>query len=312
MNSVKTVSPVIKWVGGKTQSLPHIVSHIPKKIHNYYELFIGGGSVFMELMNMSNRGDIQISGTMYLNDINPVLIAMYQNIKHDVNRFIQELDILETQYYNSEMTPKPDSRAVIKIDLSHGADHYASQGKSHLYYYYRALYNSNTIDMFTKTVIFVFLNKTCFRGIYREGKNGFNVPFGNYKSPVICNKDNIITLSTNLNSFNTEFTSTDFASVIEPGRLNMYDFVYLDPPYFPVETTSFVAYNNTGFTQHDQLRLKVLCDSLVERKISMIQSNSMCGHIRSLYTGYNITTISSKRRVNSKNPSDTTTEVLIS
>lgn len=167
------ITPIIKWAGGKTQLLSKLFEYIPtnKKvitIQNYYEPFAGGLSVFLELLNLCERGKAVIKN-FYISDINACLIALYQAIKVNVKDLIEELDIIIKNYNKFDNLKSVNN----KFNILEEAD-----SKEFVYYYYRKLYNDYNSNSIKKVAVFLFLNKTGFRGLFRENsKGGFNVPF---------------------------------------------------------------------------------------------------------------------------------------
>ena len=160
---------------------------------------------------------------------------------------------------------------------------------------------------YTGSAMFIFLNKTCFRGLYRTGPNGFNVPYGHYNNPSIYDDDNIKEISELIK--NVEFVVSDFSNSII--RAKKKDFLYLDPPYLPEKETSFVSYNLEGFNIDKHNQLFNLCHQLKENKIKFLMSNSNVKLIHDSFNNYNIEIIECKRSINSKNPAKKTNEVLI-
>lgn len=146
----------------------------------------------------------------------------------------------------------------------------------------------------------MYLNKTCYNGLYRVNSSGeFNTPFGRYKNPNIVNKEGIEALSRYLNDNKVTFMNGDFTKCIRKAKKN--DFVYLDPPYYPISKTSaYTGYTEKGFNENQQINLKKECDKLNEKGIKFLQSNSDCEFIRELYKGYKIKTVKAKRNINSK------------
>jgi len=186
----------------------------------------------------------------------------------------------------------------------------AKTSKEAYYYWIRERYNKLSQDEKNKplgSAIFIFLNKTCFRGLYRTGPNGFNVPYGNYKNPSIYDNENIKTISDLIK--NVEFIVSDFSGSII--RAKKKDFLYLDPPYVPEKETSFVKYNEDGFNLAKHKELFKLCHELKDKKIKFLFSNSSVKMIHDEFKDYNIETIDCKRSINSKNPGKKTKEVLI-
>lgn len=272
-----TIKPFLKWVGGKTQHIDEILGLFPKKINNYYEFFLGGGSVLFSLLN---NDSIKIN-KYYVFDINECLINTYINIRDSPDLLINSLETL-TKSFND------------------------SKDKEKFFYDTREQYN-NTTDK--KTIIastyFIFLNKVCFRGVYREGPNGFNVPYGNYKNPTIFEKDTLLEISNKIK--NVQFITGSFKQTMNI-NFSSNDFVYIDPPYYPEKPTSFVKYSNNGFNDKDHEELFSII-----KKISckFIMSNSNTKTVIDEFKDHDIQEISTRRRINSKNPESMSTEILI-
>ena len=257
----KLVAPVVKWVGGKRQIIDQIFQYIPKNISTYYEPFFGGGAVLFELQPKK----------AIINDINKELINLYEVIKNNTEELIEELK-----------THKNDED----------------------YFYYvreldrdKASYNSLT--PIQKASRIIFLNKTCYNGLFRVNKSGeFNAPFGRYKNPNIVNEITIRAVSNYFNKADITFMSKDFAEVLKGARKGA--FVYLDPPYDPVsDTASFTGYDKGGFNRDEQIRLKNVCDKLNEKGIRFLLSNSATDFIKDLYADYQIELVKAKRAINS-------------
>ena len=309
------IKPIIKWVGGKTQILSNLYQHFPTEINNYFEPFTGGGSVFMELLNRLEQNQITLNGTMHLNDKNHDLINMYVMIQTQINLLIEKLKELKDIYFEAPVI-KYKPRFNYQIDLYKPIEDYIPLGKSYVFYYYRDLYNSIKItgdsqlpDKINKAALFIFLNKTSFRGVYREGPNGYNVPFGNHDEPSIFKEDELKNMNQIFNKYKIKFTSSDFnyhCLNIKPG-----DFIYLDPPYYPINETSFVGYKIDGFSDEDHKNLAGLCHHLNTKNIKFLQSNSYCDYNIKEYQQYNQEKISCKRRINPKKPGATANEILV-
>lgn len=273
----KLVAPVVKWVGGKRQLLPEIKKYSPKKYNTYFEPFVGGGAVLFELQPKN----------AIVNDINKELINLYSVIKNNVDDLIEKLSDTET-YSNT----------------------------SDCYYRVRELdrepqkYNKMTgVD---RAARILYLNKTCYNGLYRVNSMGeFNSPFGSYKNPNIVNSITLKAVSKYFNESNIKFLNGDFEKTVKNAKKD--DFVYFDPPYAPISKTSnFTGYNENGFGENEQIRLKELCDTLDKKSIKFLLSNSDCEFIRELYKDYNIVTIKAKRTINSNaNNRGAISEVLI-
>ena len=217
------MKPFLKWVGGKTQILEDVVSFFPKEMNNYYEPFLGGGSVLLALLSHKKAGTINITGTIYASDLNSNLISLYTNIQSKPNEFIQEMKSLIDIFLKCTGTDITRSPKTIEEAIT---------SQESYYYWIRAKFNALSGEERTSikaSAMMLFLNKTCFRGVYREGPNGFNVPFGNYKNPTIIDEEHIKAVSTLIKD--VIFTNASFTDSLS--KLVTGDFVYLDPPYAP-------------------------------------------------------------------------------
>lgn len=255
------ISPVVKWAGGKTQLLGQLSALMPtEEITTYCEPFLGGGAM---LFSIQPR-------VAYVNDINAGLMNVYNVIKYFPEALIAEL----SGYENT-------SEFFYKIrGLDRDAEKFAA------------------LSSVKQAARFIFLNKTCFNGLYRENKQGeFNVSYGKYKNTDFINADGVRAVSQYFNVANIYFTSMDFAEVIK--TLPTDTFVYLDPPYDPVSATAnFTGYTRYGFTRDDHVRLRQCCDEMTARGIKFMQTNSNTDFIRQLYLNYNITEVSARRAIN--------------
>ncbi len=273
------VKPVLKWAGGKRQLLDEIRSCIPDFLGTYYEPFIGGGAV---LLNILPKNAV-------INDYNSELIDLYKVIK--------------------------DSPEMLINLLKEHDDAYKEKGKE--YYYLvrewdRDVGKFSTLSVVEKAARTIFLNRTCFNGLYRVNRSGFfNTPIGKYVNPEIVGEDNIRRLSNYLNDSKIKFLCGDFSKSVIGAKMN--DFVYLDPPYYPASaTSSFTDYTQAGFGKEDQIRLKKMCDRLDKKGVLFLQSNSDCAFIRELYSEYYIKTVEVRRAINSnKTRRSNMSEVLI-
>lgn len=261
MRKNKLVSPVLKWVGGKRQLLDTFRPLLPKKISTYCEPFVGGGALLFHLQPK----------TAYINDINPELIRVYTVIKENVDELIEELEKFENtaeQFYAVR-------------DWDRNKEYYS------------------TLTDVQKAARVLYLNKTCYNGLYRVNNAGeFNSPFGNYRNPNIVNAPVLRAVSAYFNSADIHMTTTDYVEVLK--NVPKGAFVYLDPPYDPVsETASFTGYSKGGFSREDQIKLRECCDDLNARGIKFMLSNSATEFILEQYAAYNITIVKAKRAVNS-------------
>lgn len=292
------IKPFLKWVGGKTQIIDEVLDKFPDTINNYYEPFLGGGSVLLALLCKQKEGKIKIRGKIIANDINKNLIHVYKTIQTDPHKLIEQLKKL-CDIYNSikeeKMVSKPKRGLYVTEEDS-------TKSKEAFYYWIREKYNKS--EPSESASQFIFLNKTCFRGVYRESKNGFNVPFGNYKNPSVYDDDHILQISKLIKD--VIFTNESFEKVICDTKRE--DFVYLDPPYYPENNKSFVDYNSTGFNEEMHKKLFHACLNL---KCKFVMSNSDVKQVRDNFKDYTIDTIECKRCINSKKPSSTTNEVIV-
>lgn len=299
------VKPFLKWVGGKTQIIHDVLALFPKQIHNYHEPFLGGGSVLLALLSDKS---ITVSGRIYASDINPHLIAIYKNIQHHPEQLIEEVKKLTDAY--AKCSGSVVNRAPVSIKE-------AMTSPESYYFWIRSHFNLITKDAVHMTILasiqasamLLFLNKTCFRGLYREGPRGFNVPFGNYKNPTIIDEAHIREVSALIRD--VIFTCEPYTgSLVRVSGNPAGDFVYLDPPYAPENSTSFVSYTANGFSLEDHKILFSICDNIEAR---MLMSNSDVALVNEAFAGpqYTKKTISCKRSINSKSPESRTNEVLV-
>ena len=225
--------PFLKWVGGKTQILDNLVMEFPCEINNYREIFLGGGSVLLALLSYVKDGLINIKGNIYAYDVNEPLIYIYKNIQSNHNELFDEIQKIITEFNeccnevkDGELNRKPKNINEAKLS------------RENYYYWIRSQYNnlsSNDKNKIIGSAMFIFLNKTCFRGVFRVGPNGFNVPYGHYNNPEIINKEHLFKIHNLIQ--NVIFECCDFN--ISLNNVEDNDFVYLDPPYAPETTTSF-------------------------------------------------------------------------
>src|SRR5690554_455027 len=274
------VSPFLKWAGGKRQLLPVINDNLPRelkegKIQRYIEPFVGGGAVFFDLIQKYTFEQV------ILNDYNKDLINLYTVIQNNVTALINNLKPISDQYLSLDETDR----------------------KSY-FYTIRESYNETGIDSLQKAVYLLFLNKTCFNGLYRVNrKNHFNVLHGRYKNPTILNEKNLLSVSKALK--NVDIIAGDFSMVDK--YVNSKTFVYLDPPYRPLNSSSsFTSYSNNEFDDKEQIRLSEFFVTLDNKGAKLMLSNSDPKNANQeddffdkLYENYNIKRVSAKRSINS-------------
>ena len=295
------VKPFIKWVGGKSQLLTDINNSLPQNIDNittYIEPFIGGGAVMFDIVpKMKNIEKVII------NDLNSKLINVYRNIKDNHELLITKLIELETEYLN-----------------------YNKKGKEEMFYLIREKFNEHKkiysdkdpVFYINNAVYFIFLNKTCFNGLYRENAQGlFNTPWNKSMNPLICDIKNITAVSEFLRHYNVQILCGDYKEIEKYADENT--FVYFDPPYRPISNTSaFTSYTKSKFND-DQKQLKMLCDRLNKKKCLIMLSNSDSMNSNppdpffdDLYREYYITKLFARRNINSKGDKrNKITEILV-
>ena len=297
MADEKLQKPFLKWVGGKTQIINDIISKLPKQINNYHELFLGGGSVLFAVLSLQKQNKIIIKNKIYAYDININLINMYKNIQNNKDKLYNILKSYFKEYDN--ITGNIINRNPQTIND-------AKTSKESYYYWIRKKYNNIDKDSIECSALFIFINKICFRGMYREGPNGFNVPYGHYKkTPSLISEKEINYISELIK--NVEFKHCNFIYSIK--NVKEGDFVYLDPPYAPENSKSFVKYVEDGFDLKTHELLFIEIKKL--KNIKFIMSNAKVDIVINSFKDYNCHEITARRAINSKNPGSTTTEVII-
>lgn len=289
--------PFIKWVGGKTQLLTEINNNLPKNINTietYIEPFIGGGAVMFDIVP-------KLSNIKYviINDLNFKLTNVYSVIKYNCDKLIDILKQYQEQY--------------ISLD---------EMGKSEMFYNIRKDFNN--VTNLTEPSIelaanFIFLNKTCFNGLYRENAKGeFNVPWNKSKNPCICDEENLKAVCAFLLQYDVKILTGSYDKLIDYVTNNTL--VYLDPPYRPItDSSAFTSYTKSGFNDENQKELKIWCDLINDRHNYFMLSNSDPKNTNmddnffdELYSNYNILRVSARRNINSKGTArGAITEILV-
>lgn len=273
--------PFLKWAGGKTQLLPNLIARAPQELKNgtitrYIEPFVGGGAFFFAIASQFHVPHI------ILLDRNPDLIAAYRTIREQVSVLIDSLRDISNQYHQ---LPK-------------------SQQES-FFYEQRKAFNALPTGELEKTALLIFLNRTCYNGLYRvNSKGGFNVPFGRYKNPTICDADNLRAVSNALQ--NAEIIHGDFEQI--ETQTDAQTFVYFDPPYRPLsKTASFNSYAKSAFNDDEQRRLVASFGRMDKRGAKLMLSNSDPHNTDPdddffdvLYAGFHIDRVQARRNINSK------------
>lgn len=277
--------PFLKWAGGKTQLIDQIKEQLPTKIQEqpftFIESFVGSGAVLFWMLDRFPNLENAV-----INDINTDLTNCYLTIQNDVENLINILSEWEVEYHN-----------LIENQ----------EEKKEYYYAKRTQFNQRDSEQTTQSALFIFLNRTCFNGLYRVNrKNEFNVPIGSYKKPQICNSENLRLVSEAIQ--NVTILNGDFSETLEHATDNT--FFYFDPPYKPLsETSSFNSYAKDEFNDEEQIRLKEFCDTLNEQNHHWILSNSDVkgkdpnnNFFDDLYANFNILRVNARRSINA-NPS---------
>jgi DNA adenine methylase len=273
--------PFIKWVGGKGQLIEQLEALLPadfteRENVTYIEPFVGGGAMlFYMLQTYPNIKSAVI------NDINPDLTLCYQVVRDNPYELIKSLKAIQSEYYALQTE---DKRKEFFLQI-------------------RDLFNTKSLNSIDNTTLFFFLNRTCFNGLYRVNKAGkFNVPFGKYSTPTICDSSTIFADSKLLQK--VEIMTGDFEQTFN--KINGNTFFYFDPPYRPLSnTSSFNDYTKEDFNDDAQIRLKLFCDRLNDQGVDFMLSNSDClgknGTDRffdDLFIDYSIERVWASRNVN--------------
>lgn len=294
MKGVKA-KPFVKWVGGKTQLLEEVRKSLPARLSQYNDItyvepFVGGGAVlFWILQEYPN-----ISRAI-INDINKELICTYRVIKEDVDNLIDALEQLDAQYKSKSQ----EERKQFFIDK-------------------RSRFNTKNISEIETAALFIFLNRTCFNGLYRVNSKGeFNVPHGKYANPKICDRENLLAVSKLLQR--VEIFCGDFEATEKyAGSKTIY---YIDPPYKPLsETSSFTSYAKDGFDDSEQIRVRDFCSRITHKEALFIASNSDPierntgkSFFDQIYYQFNVKRVSATRMINANpNKRGFVSEIMIS
>ena len=280
---MEIVKPFVKWAGGKGSLIPQLSHFYPFELENetinkYVEPFVGGGAVLINILQKYNVKEA------YAFDINIHLINCYNVIKNNVEELIKELEVKEKEFLKLE-----------------------DKDRQAYFYNVRKKYNSykiaeNELNI-KRAAEFIFLNRTCFNGLYRVNKNGeFNVPCGKYKNPNICDSSNLRNLSFLIR--NVVFQYSDYTK--SEKYIDNNTFVYFDPPYRPLSVTSgFTSYTKEDFNDENQKELANYFRKLDKKEAKLMLSNSNPKNtnkndnfFEEIYKGFNINEISAKRMIN--------------
>jgi len=296
----KIQKPFLKWVGGKTQILDNVISKIPKEFNNYYELFLGGGSVLLAVLSLQKQGKIFIKNKIYAYDINETLIHVYKHVQNNKNALFGHIERYINEY---------DSLDGMEINRNPATLEEAKTSKESYYYWIRDKYNNiDDKSSVERSALFMIINKLCFRGMYREGPKGYNVPYGHYKTtPTIVTREDLDAVSNLIQG--VIFECCGFEETIQKPMQG--DFVYLDPPYAPENAKSFVGYVADGFDLDAHNSLFDGVKSLKKKKIKFAMSNAKVDFVMDNFKDCQYEDIVARRAINSKDPSATTMEVIV-
>ena len=256
--------PFVKWAGGKRQLMSELEKNFPTKFGTYLEPFLGGGAVMFDLLTKEHNLKCNVS------DLNSDLVLSYVTIRDRLEKLIESLENHSKNYHKD------------------------STG------YYYEVRNQEPKNQIEKVSRLLFLNKTCFNGLYRVNSKGkFNVPLGRYTNPNIVNKENLQAVSKTLQSGKIKISCRDFSSIIKDAKKG--DFVYFDPPYQPVsDTANFTSYTHRDFTEDDLERLADLANQLNSKGCHVMLSNSNSKTVKKLFSSkWKIKEIKANRAINS-------------
>jgi len=294
MKNSLTTKPFLKWAGGKSQLIEQIVQNLPEeleqgKINRYIEPFVGGGAVFLYIAQLGKVKEF------FICDINPELILAYKTIKTNVEDLIERLSRIQGNYLSLDMEERKRYFYQIRSQFN----------------LQRQQINVQTFhpDWIERTAYLIFLNRTCFNGLFRVNSKGeFNVPVGRYKNPKICHAENLRSVAQILQ--NTQIYYGDFT--ISEAFVDHRSLVYFDPPYYKQGGFSdFNRYTPTQFREGDHFRLAALCRELDQRGIRWLLSNSDTSFVRNLFAGFNLKKIEARRDINLKSKRRAISELLI-
>ena len=273
------VKPILKWAGGKRQLLDELYNRFPPSFNRYHEPFFGGGALFFDLEPADG----------IINDTNPRLVNFYEQVRDNPEEVIETVSS-----YTDPEGPTDDSRGFNET----GRD---DDEISNFYYQQRELFNrrpnGEEYDPTDEAALLLYLNRTCFNGLYRENSDGeFNVPIGRYTDPDWERREEVKAASEVLD--NTRILNQDFEYILEKAKRD--DLVYFDPPYEPMSPTEyFTNYAAEGFDRDDQERLLDVCTELDDRGIWVILSNSGVMHDMYDDAGFGVDLVGAKRSINS-------------
>lgn len=257
--------PFLKWAGGKSQLIDQLTDLFPKGFSRYCEPFAGSAAVYWHIFSLREKGKLNFTSAR-ITDSNAELINTYRVVRDDV-------------------------KALIELLLAHRKNH-----NKEYYYQIRSLRPVRLTDI-ERAARFIYLNKTCFNGLYRVNRSGqFNVPMGSYKDPAIFDVDELVTASQALQE--VELATCDFQDTLNWAQAG--DFIYFDPPYAPVsKTSSFTSYTEKSFGEREQIELATLFRQLDSRSCKVMLSNSWVKPVLDLYKDFTCIEVKASRAINS-------------
>lgn len=291
----KNAKPFLKWAGGKKQVIDFIDKKLPTEIKSsgeidtYVEPFLGGGAVFFYLSSQFKINNV------YLSDINKELILTFNVVKNKPKKLISELESFEDDFLQLSPELRKEFYYDVRDKFNESLENFD--------------YDNFSEEHIIRASQMIFLNRTCFNGLYRVNKSGkFNVPIGKYKNPLICDKENLLKVSNvlkNVNVFCGDYSESE-------EFIDENSFVYLDPPYLPIKKNSFTSYNSDGFGVNEQVELSQFCKRIDDIGAKFILSNSdpknhdpSCNFFEETYGNLNLkefghNRIKVRRSINSK------------
>lgn len=269
------MTPFLKWAGGKTQLLDRLRERLPSEFNRYYEPFIGGGALFLDIH----------PNNAVINDVNMQLLNIYIRLKEDATNIVELVNYFDQVECDKEYYLQMRDRYNKKI-INHELD-------------------------FECAAMMIWLNKHCFNGLYRVNSKGlFNVPYNNKKSGKSIKEENLLAIGEYLKNSDVQILHGDFEDACRDAQEG--DFVYFDSPYVPVsDTANFTDYTKDGFTKEDHIRLAELFKKLTNNGVKVMLSNNDVEFVHELYSGFNIESIDVRRAINSNAAKRKGREVII-
>lgn len=298
--------PLLKWVGGKNQLMKHLVNRVPQDMLNYYEPFVGGGSVLLTVMYMRQQGHITIRGSVFASDLNRDLIGFYKNVQQNVDELHTAIAGIVKAFRNiphTKRTPeakgKTDSDVLRKLGHHRAAFYYDKRNE------YKALKDSDAIQ---KSALLYFLIKANHGGMYRESaKSGYNIGFGWNSSLHFDSIEHWKCIAGLIKD--VHFSASDFKDVLN--KPTQADFAYIDSPYVPMKKTDFVSYQKSGFDGKQHQALFASIRNIAQKGCFVLMSNSNTGPVVNSFTDFLVTQVDAKRAINVNDPGARTTEVFV-